>query len=215
MAATIVFDLGGVVLNWQPIELLRQHLPHRLPSAAAAQQLAGSFFEAFRPGSDWAEFDRGTLTIEEVAQRIARRTGLTSDEVIGVMRGIPGHLQLRVDSAALLKELHLAGQRLVYLSNMPEPYIDHVQRQLDTLAVFESGIYSSRVKLVKPLDEIFQLAARQFTAAAADCVFFDDSAANVETARRQGWQAFRFSDAAAARLALVELGVLPARQALA
>ncbi len=209
MAATLVFDLGGVVLNWQPAQLLQRQLPDRLHSADEAQQLAGVFFESFRPGSDWAEFDRGVLEVDEVAQRIASRTGLLHDEVLGVMHAIPEHLQLRADSAVLLRELQQAGRRLVYLSNMPQAYVEHASRQLDSLGVFERGVFSSQVGMVKPQEPIYQLALQRFETRAADCVFFDDSLANVETASRLGWRAFRFSDAAAARVALVALGLIP------
>lgn len=211
MACTLVFDLGGVVLRWQPAELLRQTLPHRLAAGAAAGQLAAAFFESFRCGGDWAEFDRGVLGTDDVARRIARRLGFADAEVLAVLRAIPEHLQLRADSVELLAELAAAGQRLVFLSNMPAPFVDHAQRQLDSLGYFADGVFSSQVGLVKPDPAIFGVALQRFASRAADCLLLDDNAGNVEAALGQGWQARCFSDAAAARRDLVELGLLPAR----
>lgn len=209
MMHTFIFDLGGVVLNWQPAQLLLTHLPDRLKSADQASRLADEFFESFRPGGAWAEFDRGALSVDEVARQIAMRTMLPREAVAAVMRGIPAHLQLRDDTAGLIRRLKDAGHRMVFLSNMPEPYIQHAQRQLDSLDVFERGIYSSNIKMVKPEPEIFALAQRDFGCVPADCVFLDDNAANVDAASRAGWQALRFIDAARAHQDLVALGLLP------
>lgn len=205
---TLIFDLGGVVLRWQPGALLLHHLPHRLPDRAAADALAARFFESFRPGSDWAEFDRGTLALHTVAERIARRLDLPPDEVLRVMQGVPAHLQLLEDSAGLLQQLHRAGHRLVFLSNMPADYRDHAQRQIDRIGVFEEGVYSSMVGHVKPQDDMFEHAQAAFGLAAADCLLLDDSAANVAAARQRGWQALLFTGAAAARVDLERLGLL-------
>lgn len=208
MARTLIFDLGGVVLRWQPADLLHQQLPDRAADLAAGVELASRFFESFRPGSDWAEFDRGALTLEQVAPRIASRLQLGVDEVLRVMHAVPGHLQLLDDTAALLRDLQQAGHRLVFLSNMPPAYVDHVQQQLDRLGVFETGLYSSRIGMVKPQTPIFAHAERQFGATGVDCIFFDDSPTNVRAAAERGWNARHFSNATGARKDLVELGVL-------
>ena len=37
---TVVFDVGGVIVRWQPLELMREHLPH-----VDAQEAFGQVFE--------------------------------------------------------------------------------------------------------------------------------------------------------------------------
>lgn len=208
---TIVFDLGGVVLHWQPAQLLMKHLPDRLKTIEQAQDLAAEFFESFRPGGSWAEFDRGVLSSDAVARQIASRTALPIEAVAAVMQGVLAHLTLRPDTTALLNQLKDVGHRMVFLSNMPATYIEHVQRQLDSLGVFERGIFSSDVRLVKPEAAVFELALRTFDCRAGDCVLLDDNAANVEAARHAGWQALQFVDAVQASRDLVGLGLLPDR----
>lgn len=207
MTRTLVCDLGGVLLRWQPAQLLLHHLPHRVADEAAAAALAVAFFETFRPGGDWAEFDRGRLDRQTAAARIAARLGLTEAEVQSVIDGVPAHLRLREEVAALLRELTSAGHRLVYLSNMPRPYVERVRALIDPLA-FAGGLFSSDVGLVKPEPAIYPQALRQFGARAVDCLLLDDNPANVAEALRQGWQACHFSDAQSARDALVGLGWL-------
>ena len=75
----VVFDFGGVLLRWQPAQLIRDLLPQRAPDDDSARQVAGQIFQSY--GGDWAEFDRGTVTVPELVQRIATRTGMAPAEV--------------------------------------------------------------------------------------------------------------------------------------
>ncbi|MDO9354041.1 MAG: hypothetical protein Q7T55_10115, partial [Solirubrobacteraceae bacterium] len=84
----VVFDFGGVLLAWQPHELIARLLPHRSATAEDAHALTADFFEGF--GGDWAEFDRGTLAREPLAERIAARTGLTLEQTHAVIDAVPG-----------------------------------------------------------------------------------------------------------------------------
>ena len=65
MITRVVFDLGGVVFNWQPRQVLRQLLPHRIHSEAQAGHWAGEIFQSFHPDCDWARFDLGLIEDED------------------------------------------------------------------------------------------------------------------------------------------------------
>ena len=71
-----VFDFGGVVFNWKPLVLLQQVLPHHAVDEASARDCAAAIFQGFHPTSDWALFDQGGIEPEDLAHRIATRTGL-------------------------------------------------------------------------------------------------------------------------------------------
>ncbi len=206
----IVFDFGGVLLRWRPLALIRQTLPRRAMNDDQARDLAQAVFQSF--GGDWAEFDRGALQVDELVHRISQRTGLGADEVLALVQAVPGELQPLPASVALLPELAQAGHRLFYLSNMPAPYADHIEREHGFLRHFADGIFSARVGLIKPDPAIFQLAQARFGVVAAKTLFLDDHAGNVEAARARGWQALRFEDAPSARQDLVELGLLPGQE---
>jgi putative hydrolase of the HAD superfamily len=195
MTAGVVFDFGGVVFRWQPMQLLRQVLPHRAADDAAAGELAALLFQGFVPGSDWALFDLGRIDAEGLAQRIAQRSGLAAAEVAQVIAAIPPHLEPQPGTVALMQALHQAGRPLYYLSNMPLPYADHLERSHAFFSWFSGGIFSSRVGLIKPEPGIFGLAQQRFGIAPGRSVFIDDHPANIEAARRLGWQAVHFHDA--------------------
>jgi len=199
-----VFDFGGVVFNWQPRVLLQQTLPQHAFDEASARELATSLFQSFTPGSDWADFDLGRVEPDVLAGRIARRTGLTEADVLAVVRAIPLHLEPQADTIALMRRLKLAGHRLFYLSNMPAPYANHLERSHDFLGWFDDGVFSARVQMMKPDPSIFHEAVRRFGLAPADLLFIDDMAHNVDAARALGWQGLHFQGAGACEAALPE-----------
>ena len=193
-ALRIVFDFGGVLFNWQPLELVRRHLPRYATDAASTRALVASVFQGF--GGDWAQFDRGVLDEPELVRRIVARTGLDAREVAALVNGVPPSLTPKPDTVDLLLRLRAAGVALHFLSNMPLPYAEHLDRtHPELMRVFHSGLYSSRVQLIKPEAELYELAGRSFASAADRLVLLDDMAVNVDAARDSGWKALQFTDA--------------------
>ena len=206
--ATLVFDLGGVVFRWRPDEFLPRLLPDRAPDAAAARDLAVLFFEGF--GGDWADFDRGRIDIVPLAERIAARTGLAVAEARCVIDAIPDELQPLPETEALLRRLHAAGHRLVFLSNMPVPYARHLETAHAVLGLFERGVFSSRIGMIKPEPALFAHAASAFGREPEALTLIDDSETNVRAALAHGWSAIRFDSAAQVERELAKAGRIAA-----
>lgn len=193
----IVFDFGGVLFRWRPEELLQQVLPQRAADAGQAAHWVAQIFQSY--GGDWAEFDRGTVTVPELVQRIATRTGLAPAEVQAVVDAVPQALAPVPQTVALLERLRAAtraaGTRLFYLSNMPAPYADHLEASHPFIGLFDDGVFSARVKQIKPEPGIFTLAAARYGVPVESLVFLDDHAPNVEAARAAGWHGVHFQHA--------------------
>lgn len=204
----VVFDFGGVLFNWQPLKLIQSVLPHHAGDDAEAADLAALVFQSFVPGSDWSEFDRGALGWDEVAARISTRTGLPELDVRELMSAIPPHLAPMQDTVAWLERLASQGTRLHFLSNMPQPYAEFLQREHAFLQRFESGVFSCDVGQVKPNADIFHTTAERLGLEVSQCVFIDDNAHNITTALGLGWRAVRFVDAAQAEAELKQRGWL-------
>jgi len=205
---TIIFDLGGVLLHWQPLTLLQQLLPHHAPDRAGAQALAQRLFQGFDPGSDWALFDLGQIEPGALARRIAERTGLAADEVTAVIDAIPPHLATLDGTVELVQALKAQGHRLCFLSNMPAPYAEHLLRHKAFFAHFEDGIFSAHVQQIKPDAVIYALAVERFGLSGQGTWFIDDVQRNLDAARPHGWQGVRFESAPQVRARLVNDGLL-------
>lgn len=202
----VVWDFGGVLFRWDPAALLARTLPLRITAELSAQHWKEQFFLSYR--GEWGEFDRGVTTVSEMVPRISRRTGLSEAEVRAVVDAVPDELQPIDDSVRLLGALRERGHRLHYLSNMPAPLAHHLSHRHAFLKLFDSGIYSSHVKITKPDPAIFTLAQQRFGGDPADTLFIDDHPENIEAALRHGWQARLFTGPQAMADELRALGLI-------
>jgi len=200
----LVFDFGRVVFRWRPEVLVSAALPQRATDAEASRHWAAQVFQAY--GGDWGDFDRGVVEPPELARRIAARTGLTVGEVQAVIDGCQREPEPLSDTVAWLRRLHAQGRPLHYLSNMPEPSAAYFERTHDFMKLFESGVFSSRVKLLKPDPAIYEHAAAVFGRAPSQLLFLDDHLPNIAAAKAAGWQAVHFVDAAQAEAEVLASG---------
>jgi putative hydrolase of the HAD superfamily len=211
-ALRIVFDFGGVLFNWRPIDLVQHHLPQHARDDASSRSVVAAVFQGFT--GDWAQFDRGLLEADELAQRIAARTGLPIAHVQSLVDGVPQSLTPKADTVALLQRLHALGVTLHFLSNMPRLYAEHLDRtHPELMAHFDSGVYSAHVRLIKPEEAMYRLASERFGAPGHQLLLLDDVAANVDAAQAHGWNALQFVDAASCERALQAQGWWPAGSA--
>ncbi len=189
----IVFDFGGVLFRWRPAALVGQVLAHRIAPETPPEHWVREVFQAY--GGDWGAFDRGTIEVPALVRRIAARTGLAEADVQALVDAVPDELSPIPDTVAWLTRLQAEGWPLHFLSNMPEPYAQHLERTHAFLGQFRSGVFSSRVQHVKPEPDIFVRAAAHYGRAPSQLLLLDDHAPNIAAARAAGWQAILFTDA--------------------
>lgn len=202
----VVFDFGAVVFRWRPAVLIQQVWPTRAFDEASARHWAQQFFQGY--SGDWGAYDQGLAGAAETAERIAARTGVPLAEVQAVFDAIPAELQPLRGTLDLIDQLAQRGRRLHYLSNMPAPLAAHLVATQPVLQRFESGIFSSTVKISKPTPAIFTLAETQFGARPDELVFLDDHPANIDACRARGWDGILFETPEQAGAELAARGLL-------
>ncbi|WOQ12406.1 HAD family hydrolase [Aeromonas media] len=197
----IIFDLGRVVVSWDPVGIVRSV---RGPDGAEA--LAERLFNH----PDWLEVDRGTLSLHAMASQAEARTGLSAAENLAILQAVPASLLPDPAMVTLIEVLHSAGHRLYALSNMGHASIDWLEQHQEFWRFFSGKVVSARVRMIKPEPDIYRYLLVSFDLKAGECLFIDDSPANVAAAQALGLQGMVFTDAAACRRQLVEQGWLPA-----
>jgi putative hydrolase of the HAD superfamily len=201
---TVVFDVGGVIVRWQPLELMRAHLPQ-----VDADEAFVKVFERWAIGSDWREFDLGRIEPEALAERISHRTGYARDAIAALIAAVPAHLAPMADSVALIERVRTAGHRLALLSNMPAPYAAHLEAAHDCFGWFEHRAWSGRLGAAKPERGIFDHVQAALSAEdPSRLLFIDDHTGNIDAARRLGWNALHFRSSAQVEDELRALGWL-------
>lgn len=200
----IVFDFAGVLFRWHPPSMLRRVVPHLVHDEASAARWVREIFQGY--DGDWLAFDQGRVEVPDLVRQIARRTGAREADIQAVVDAVPHELQPIEATVALVARLKAAGRRLFFLSNMPAPYSDHLERTHAFVRWFDDGIFSARVLEAKPHRAIFEIAQRRFGRPPGELVFLDDHVPNVDAARALGWQAIHFVDAAQAEAELKARG---------
>ena len=191
----VIFDLGGVVFNWQPLRLIREVFPERARNDEEAARLQADVFQSHHPEGDWAQWDLGRVDAPELARRIAQRLGIQSHEITAFIEALAPHMQVKQDTVALIHALKAAGHRLLYLSNMPETLARWIERDHPFGDWFEDGVFSARSGHVKPSESIYRYAIERLGLQGQSPVFVDDMPRNVEVAQRLGWRSIHFQAA--------------------
>ncbi|KTA80944.1 HAD family hydrolase [Aeromonas salmonicida] len=195
----IIFDLGRVVVSWDPVAIVSSV---RGPDGAEA--LAERLFNH----TDWLEVDRGTLSLHTMARQAQERTGLSAAENLTILQAVPASLLPDPAMLTLIAELHGAGHTLYALSNMGHASIDWLEQQL-FWRFFSGKVVSARVRMIKPEPDIYRYLLVSFDLKADECLFIDDSPANVAAAEVLGIRGMVFTDAYSCRQQLLSLGYLP------
>ncbi len=196
----IVFDLGGVLIDWNP-----RHLYRRLFDDEAAMEKFLS--EVCTP--HWNEQqDAGRPFAEAVSLLVAEHP--QHEDLIRVFwdrwhEMVAGAIEPTV---AVLAELKEAGFPLYALSNWSAETFARARPMFEFFDWFEDLVISGEVKLIKPDPRIFELLLGKIGRPARKCVYIDDSAANASAARELGFQAIHFTSAEQLRKELIGLGVL-------
>lgn len=189
-ATAVVFDFGRVVFDWQPEALLARVLPSRVHSPETASHWVGLIFQGY--GGDWGDFDRGDVDVPALVERIAVRTGLDAREVRAVVEAVPESLRPLPGTVALVDRLKRADRQVFYLSNMPLPFAEYLERHHPFMDWFKDGVFSSRARANKPEPAIYAYAEARFGLPVSQLLFIDDHRPNIDAARGRGWEGIVF-----------------------
>ncbi|QWL68797.1 HAD family phosphatase [Aeromonas hydrophila] len=197
----IIFDLGRVVVSWDPVGIVRS-----VRGEHEAEQLAERLFNH----PDWLEVDRGTLSLHTMARQAEHRTGLSAAENLAILQAVPASLVPDPAMLSLIESLHGVGHTLYALSNMGHASIDWLEQHQPFWRFFSGKVVSARVRMMKPEPDIYRYLLVSFDLQAEQCLFIDDSPANVTAAQALGIGGLVFTDAYSCRQQLVAQGYLPA-----
>lgn len=192
----VVFDLGGVVFNWQPEALIR--------GVFADPESQASAMKGIIRHPDWVELDRGSIALEQAIRRATLRTGLPRQDIESLFHAVPPSLTLIEETVALIRDVRDASNRLYVLSNMHFASIAYLENEHDIWDLFDGAVISCRVKTVKPELAIYEYLLNEYQLIAAETIFIDDMTENVEAASSLGIQTIRFFDPLQCRQALAD-----------
>ena len=179
MIRQVVFDMGNVLIKWDPDEIIA-----RLGvTGEDARRLRREVFDC----DEWVTMDRGTMSQDEGLARILQRLpqelhGAAERCVRDWWKAELVHIE---GVEALIREIHALGYGLYILSNATSFLHDYFDR-LPAHECFRGLVVSADEKLLKPQHEIFERFLERFKLDPAECFFIDDSPLNIDGARCAG-----------------------------
>lgn len=189
---TIIFDLGGVLIDWNPEYVFRKVIPD-----VERRQF---FFENICT-HDWnVEQDAGR-PIAVATELLVNQYPEWETEIRSYygrweeMLGGPIH-----ETVELLRELRDRGEhRLLALTNWSAETFPVALERYDFLYWFEGIVVSGDEKTRKPFPDIYQTLLSRYSVDPATAVFIDDGIKNVHGAENLGIRGIHFQNAAALR----------------
>ena len=199
MIDALIFDLGNVLIRWDP----RNHYRDRFP---AAQDMEAFLSEVAT--SDWNyEMDLGKPFSQAIAERSAlfpEHADLLGEWKSQWVRMLGGAID---ESVTLLDELRQAGYRTAALTNWSAETFPIAQQMFPFLGWFDHVIVSGAEGVAKPDPAMFALALGRTGFVAERTVFIDDNLPNIVGAQAVGLKTVHFTSPQQCREELRAMGV--------
>lgn len=185
MTKNIIFDFGNVLVEYNIKEFMAKK--------GMSPEMIKRILKASIMGPYWDEFDRGAISEEEAIAGFLSIDPEIEKELHIVFDNIEGMLTMRDFATPWIKELKAAGYNIYYLSNYSKKAFDECADSVEFIKYMDGGIMSHQVLMVKPNPEIYKLLINKYDLNPEECVFIDDTPANVEVARSLGMKGIVFT----------------------
>ena len=176
MIKNIVFDLGMVLINFNPKEFLEIN----------NYEKKDEIMEYIFGHEDWLKLDRGTLTEKELAEKLDKSGSFTYDEVMDIMK-VRKDIMVPFDfNKEIPKELKEKGYNLYILSNFPKVPFEEIRERDEFFKYFDGAIVSAYVKHLKPEKAIYESLLMDYSLNPEETIFIDDKLDNIISAEKLG-----------------------------
>ena len=185
---TLVLDYGNVISE-----------PQDLTCYDRMSALSGLSADIFRDAfaTYRSEYDRGTLSglrmyrsVLDAAKAPGSEAELDALAFALLTEDLESWSHISREVTAWALSLQASGHPLGILSNMAFEFLERYESGIELFSKADAAVFSCQEALIKPEPEIYQLLLERIDCRPQDIVFFDDTAANVEGARRAGITAF-------------------------
>lgn len=201
MIDTIIYDLGGVLIDWNPMYVYKDYFEN--------EEQQRYFFEQVCT-SDWNEAqDAGRSIAEATQERIQK-----FPEWEQAIRDYYGRWEEMLggpieDSVEVFRQLKDSGNVKLYaLTNWSAETFPIALGRYDFLHWFDGRVVSGEEKTRKPYPEFYQILLDRYSVDVSKTVFIDDNARNVAAAMNLGIDSIHFKDAHSLKAELIQRNLL-------
>ena len=199
MITTIIFDIGNVLAGF----CWKEHYERFGYDDKMVERIA----KATVRHPAWNEFDRGDMRLEEIVQAFIESDPEIEQDIRKTLEDVSTMIKRYEYAIPWIRELKSKGYRVLYLSNFFFFLETDCAHALDFIPYMDGGILSYQEKIIKPMPEIYQLLIDRYSLVPEECVFMDDTPANLTGAEKFGIHTIHFQDREQAIEELRKLGV--------
>ena len=199
--SVVVFDLGGVLMEWNPRYLFRKIFK---------DDVAGmEWFLTHVCSQTWNLMQDAGRGFDEAVAELTARFPEFRDQIAAYHERWEEMVPYLYDEVeAVLGEIGSAGTPLYCITNFSAEKFDIVRRKYAFFDLFDGIVVSGKIKLIKPDPAIFLHFLEKFDLRAADCVFIDDSKINIAAAEALGFHTIHHTSPEGTKKRLADLGLL-------
>lgn len=195
----IIFDFGGVLVDWNPRYLYENHFEDKAEMDLFLKNICND---------DWnIEQDRGR-SFAEAVQTLQRQFPEYHEQIAMyddrwetmIKSEIPGTVEI-------LRQLR-KSHKLFGLTNWSAEKINIAYERFDFFSEFDGIVVSGEEKMIKPDHRIYELLLERFAIKAGESLFIDDNPVNIQAAGEVGIHTILFVDPPSLRTALQKFNIL-------
>lgn len=200
MIKNVIFDLGGVLIRFQPKEAI-----HRLGLCKEKEE---ALYSAIFLDPLWLEVDKGVYqgVSETLPLYLEKYPSLQEEIKLFFHPGWEDMFEILEEGRKFLIALKEKGYHCYVFSNYGvEPFAYTEKRYKEVFDLFDGKVISGRIQMIKPEERIFQYLIDTYSLKKEECVFFDDTKKNVDASNAFGMHAFVYQNAKDAMQAIQSL----------
>lgn len=200
MIKNIIFDIGRVLVKWEPQKTMRE--------LGMTESEIEAVSDALFTSGLWNETDRSVLPDEEVFRQFVERAPEQEKNIRLFWENLDKAIVQFDYVIPWMRALKKAGYRIYILSNYGKWTYDSTKdNALSFLSEVDGGIFSYEIKIIKPDIKIYQALLEKYNLNPEECVFMDDLEANIAGAKAAGINGIVFTSKEDAEKQLKEYGV--------
>ncbi|NUO80440.1 HAD family phosphatase [candidate division KSB1 bacterium] len=197
---TVIFDLGGVLIDWNPRYLYRKLMQSEAEIDYFLSNICTFAWNGLQDAG--RSFREGTLALQaqhpEHAEMIAAYYGRWEEMLAGAIE----------ENVEIFREVKRTGLPVYALTNWATESFPVAQKHYDFLREFDGIVVSGEEKVAKPDARLFHILFERYKIEARRAAYIDDSASNIITAKSLGLHAIHFQNAELLRRELQALSVI-------
>lgn len=184
MIKTIIFDLGGIFIQIDTKQFLRE-LCEKFDSLSERDVL-----NVLIRSDHYSQYEKGSIDSYTFYERVRDKLGgnFSFPFFKKIWQHIFSPIQSMIDLLPQFKSMY----QLVLLSNTNAMHMEYIEKEYPFFHYFDHIIYSYEIGMIKPEKQIFRYTLNKIGCDAKECVFIDDTDENVQSAEEYGIRSYRF-----------------------